>query len=76
MLLEGRIVLVTGASRGIGAAIALARVASGFLYGVTATDPMSLGLAALALLVSGSLAAVVPAWRAARVSPVESLRSD
>jgi ABC-type antimicrobial peptide transport system permease subunit len=68
--------VAAGTAVGIGAALALARVASGFLFGVSATDPLSIGLAALALLVSGSLAAVVPAWRAARVSPVESLRSD
>jgi predicted permease len=73
---RGLLPVAAGTALGIGAAIALARVASGFLYGVSATDPMSIGLAALALLVSGSLAAVVPAWRAARVSPVESLRSD
>jgi ABC-type antimicrobial peptide transport system permease subunit len=57
-------------------AVALAQVATRFLYGVSATDPVSIGLAALALLLSGTLAAMVPAWRAARVSPVESLRSD
>jgi hypothetical protein len=73
---RGLFPVAAGTAVGIAAAIALARVASGFLYGVSATDPLSIGMAALALLVSGSLAAVVPAWRAARVSPVESLRSD
>jgi putative ABC transport system permease protein len=46
------------------------------LYGVSATDPLSITLAAVALLLSGTLAAMVPAWRAARVSPVESLRAE
>jgi putative ABC transport system permease protein len=73
---RGLFPVAAGTVVGIAAAIALARIASGFLYGVSATDPLSIGMAALALLVSGSLAAVVPAWRAARVSPVESLRSD
>jgi len=43
---------------------------------VSATDPLSVALAAVALLISGPLAAMVPAWRAARVSPVESWCSD
>jgi predicted permease len=68
--------VAAGTVAGIGGAILLAGVAGRFLYGVSATDPLSIGLAALALLFSGILAALVPAWRAARVSPVESLRSD
>jgi ABC-type antimicrobial peptide transport system permease subunit len=43
---------------------------------VSATDPLSIAVAGLALLGSGAAAALVPAWRAARVSPVESLRAD
>jgi hypothetical protein len=73
---KGIVPVAAGTLAGIVAAILLAKVAARFLYGVSATDPLSIGMAAVALLLSGTLAAMVPAWRAARVSPVESLRSD
>ena len=73
---KGIVPVAAGTLAGIVAAILLAKLAARFLYGVSATDPLSIGMAALALLLSGALAAMVPAWRAARVSPVESLRSD
>jgi putative ABC transport system permease protein len=72
----GLVPVAVGTLVGVGAAILLAKLAAGFLYGVSATDPPSIALAAVVLLFSGTLAAMVPAWRAARVSPVESLRSD
>ena len=56
--------------------VRMALGATRFLYGVSATDPLSIGRAALALLLSGTLAAMVSAWRAARVSRVESLRAE
>jgi len=68
--------VAAGTVAGIGGAILLARLASRFLYGVSPTDPVSIAVAGLALLTSGALAAMVPAWRAARVSPVESLRAE
>ena len=73
---KGILPVAIGTAAGVGGAMLLAKVAARFLYGVSATDPLSIGMAALALLLSGTLAAMVPAWRAARVSPVESLRSD
>jgi ABC-type antimicrobial peptide transport system permease subunit len=73
---KGIVPVAAGTLAGIVGAILLAKLAARFLYGVSATDPLSIGMAALALLLSGTLAAMVPAWRAARVSPVESLRSD
>jgi putative ABC transport system permease protein len=73
---KGLLPVALGTVAGMGGAVLLAKVAARFLYGVTATDPLSIGMAAVALLLSGTLAAMVPAWRAARVSPVESLRSD
>ena len=41
-----------------------------------AADPVSLGVAAAALLGAGVAASVIPARRATRVSPVESLRAE
>jgi ABC-type lipoprotein release transport system permease subunit len=54
----------------------LAKVVARFLYQVAPTDPASLGVAAAVLLVTGAVAAVVPAWRAGRTSPVEVLRVE
>jgi ABC-type antimicrobial peptide transport system permease subunit len=47
-----------------------------FLYGVTASDPLTLGAVTLALVATGSLASWLPARRAARVDPAEALRAD
>jgi ABC-type antimicrobial peptide transport system permease subunit len=48
----------------------------GFLYGVTATDPMTLGGAVVALIATACLAAWLPARRAARVDPAIALRAE
>jgi len=47
-----------------------------FLYGVTATDPVTLAISAAILVVTGLAAAGIPAWRAARVDPVTALREE
>ena len=73
---EGVAPVVVGTGLGLVAAVALARGASRFLYGVSPADPVSMGAAALALLTAGVAAAALPAWRASRVSPTESLRAE
>ena len=46
------------------------------LYGVTPTDPVSFAGASGLLIVLALLAAYVPSRRAARQSPVETLRCE
>jgi macrolide transport system ATP-binding/permease protein len=46
------------------------------LFGVTAHDPMVFARAALVLVLSAAVAAVVPARRAASIDPARALRSD
>jgi putative ABC transport system permease protein len=62
----------------IGAVVALAgmRLIRGLLYGVGASDPVTF-VAVMALLFAVALAACwLPAWRAARLDPVMTLRSE
>jgi predicted permease len=72
----GMLPVILGASAGILASLGLAGAVRGFLFQTSPTDPLSLVAAASTVLMAGVLAAVVPAWRAGKVSPVESLRSD
>jgi ABC-type antimicrobial peptide transport system permease subunit len=44
------------------------------LYGVSATDSLSFGVAPIALLLVGVASSVVPARRVARTDPVQVLR--
>jgi predicted permease len=65
-----------GVILGVAGALAGGRLVTSLLYGVEPSDPGVLLLSALLLLVVAVVAALVPAWRAARVNPVTALRAD
>jgi predicted permease len=73
---QGVVPTVFGLAVGMAAALALSRIVGSLLYGVSPTDPLT--YAAVGALVIGVAAAAswVPARRAARVDPVESLRAE
>jgi predicted permease len=61
---------------GLGAARLLARFLEGLVFGVEATDPMTFAVLAAGLLTMAAAAAWLPARRAARVDPAETLREE
>ena len=65
-----------GLAVGIGGALALTRLLESFLFGVSATDPMTFAAAAALLLLVTAAAAYVPARRAANVDPMTALRNE
>ena len=71
---RGGALVLLGSVLGTAAALALSRLLSAFLYGVSAVDPLSLAGATLALLIVGVAAALLPAWRASRLDPAAVFR--
>ena len=67
---------ILGVAAGVFAAIGTTRFLGALLYGVSPGDPVTLVAVPLVLMVVAGLASFVPARRAARVDPVEALRSD
>jgi len=76
VLRQGLLLTAIGVGFGLVASIALTRVMSSLLYGVTALDPSVLGGVVLALGGVGVLATVLPARRASEVEPLEALRCE
>ncbi|HUG41186.1 MAG TPA: ABC transporter permease [Longimicrobiales bacterium] len=73
---QGMTQLLIGILLGLGLAVGLATALTQFLFNVQPRDPgVFTGILGL-LLAIGLLAALIPAWRATRVDPVEALRSD
>ncbi len=56
--------------------VALARLFRSQLYGVTSSDPLTLGVSVALAAVMVTLAAVVPARRAASIEPMQALRTE
>jgi predicted permease len=65
-----------GLGIGVGAALLLARLARGVLFGVSSTDPVTLGSVAVILATVALLASFIPARRATRVDPLRALREE
>lgn len=65
-----------GLGIGIAAALALTRLMTTFLFGVTPADSSVYGAVALALFVVALVASWIPARRAARVDPIVAMRAE
>jgi predicted permease len=68
--------LCLGVAGGLAAAWAASRFVSSMLFGLTATDPSTIGIAVAVLGAAGLLAGFLPAWRASHLDPMAALRHE
>jgi putative ABC transport system permease protein len=73
---EAAILAACGIGIGLAGVAALTRVIQALLFGIAATDVRAYIVSSMILLVIAVLAAAAPAFRAARVDPITSLRHD
>ncbi|HEX6631913.1 MAG TPA: ABC transporter permease [Gemmatimonadaceae bacterium] len=73
---DGLRIAAAGVALGLAAAVGLSRFLRSLLFGVSATDPATYAVMALALLGIALLATWLPARRASRVDPVDALREE
>jgi len=76
VLKEALRLALAGVVIGIAASLGLARLISSLLFGVRATDPVTLIVLPLVLTGAALLAAYLPAHRATRVDPLAALRNE
>jgi ABC-type antimicrobial peptide transport system permease subunit len=74
LLGQGARLAAWGVAGGLVGALAVTRLLSSLLIGVSAIDPVTFGLASLILGATVLLACWLPARRATNVDPVEALR--
>jgi putative ABC transport system permease protein len=73
---EGAILVFWGLVLGLVAAVTIGGVLKSLLFGVSARDPLTLGVVAAVLSVTALSACAAPAWRAARIDPMAALREE
>jgi predicted permease len=76
VLRQGMLLALVGAIVGVLVALPVARLASGLLYGVNATDPLTYAAITLLLMGVALLACYLPARRATRIDPLVALRVE
>jgi ABC-type antimicrobial peptide transport system permease subunit len=76
VLLDALRVVALGIVIGLPVALVSMRLLTAQLHGVAAADPVSIAVAVTVLLASAVVAVMLPAIRAARVSPIVALRAE
>ena len=76
VLREALLLIGLGMVIGLPLSAAAGKLSASLLYGIRPSDPLTLALTAAALLVTGVMAAFVPARRAALIEPMEALRHE
>ncbi|UCC84256.1 MAG: ABC transporter permease [Gemmatimonadota bacterium] len=76
VLREAGVSVLIGIGLGLAGAVAITRVMSGMLFGVSATDPLTFGGAIVVLVTTALAASWMPAARATRVDPMQAMRPD
>lgn len=76
VVLEGLKPTLVGVIVGVASALALGRLMSALIYGVTPHDIATLLVVITIVTVVGTLASLLPAWRASRVDPMVAMRDE
>ncbi len=76
ILRRGLILAAIGIVLGLSASAVLTRLVSSQLYGVGAFDPLTWMAVPVLLTAVSAMASLTPAWRAARVDPMKTLRDQ
>jgi putative ABC transport system permease protein len=76
IVLQGLTITFAGIIIGVVTAIMLTRLMSGLLFGVSASDPVTLVAISLLILLIALIASYVPAWRATKLDPLIALRYE
>jgi putative ABC transport system permease protein len=76
VMTRSSVIMLIGLVIGVGMAYALARLLASLVFGITATDPATFGVNALALAAAATVASYIPARRATKVDPIMALRYE
>jgi ABC-type antimicrobial peptide transport system permease subunit len=76
VLRYGLALAVLGVVLGTGVALTASRVLEGLVWGVETTDPVTFAGTAGLLVLAAMLASLLPARRAARTDPLQTLRAE
>jgi putative ABC transport system permease protein len=76
VIFEGMTPTLIGIAAGAAAALASATLLERLVFGISASDPLTLGGVSAVLAFVALLASLVPAYRAARLDPLNVLRAD
>jgi putative ABC transport system permease protein len=73
---QGLRMALAGVAIGLMGTVLASRSLTSLLYGISALDPVTLGSASVALIAIAVAACALPARRAARIDPMQALRSE
>ena len=76
ILAQGLRTIAIGVVIGLAGSVILTRAIASFLFGVTATDPLTFAAVVLLLVSATLLACYIPARRATRIDPMSALRYE